>query len=792
LKYILTLLALLTPTLAQAQSWPAVNSPIPAGRTTIGVVGSVATNADLALSSTVDYPKGVWRLDVSVGYGATPLFFVPHTGNCASMVGRQLNTGGCVNTVGGNSWIGIYPGGKRDIMQYNPPLDGTTDASSAINAALADCFTDGGGEIYLGPYRYAVIAADIRVYQKCHLRSNYVPTSTTVADFSTFGGALVVDPARSILVCLGARLSNVLVYKRGMVPATDKRTSLTLIAAMSGTGVKATLCSTTRSDYAHIEDVQILGFDIGIDSGANHPIIRNAWIDARNCLRMGPSVASTLGSKDFTPLDNIECFAYLTNTSAANSDPRAVMATITGVTDNGSGKPRITVDSTTSLLTGDTSVWPASVGGFTGVNTRCDVVVIDATHFECSNVVTTPTSTATLNTGSKVVKLPAANVSIAYNQTVSSAGGLLPVGTRVVSITAPDYDTGAVWVLLDQAAIGTSTTDTLTFTNDAYTSGGAVYIDTWYRAGTGFEFVETDYISCKGCFAFDHKIGFDFDNLQLSHFTNSAVDGIYNSKDPTAIGVRFRSHTAKHNRFTGSYIANGHPVVFGADNRSVSTNIVDVRPFVTEVDVEYIRQPPSGVPLSEAVKGGSVRLRTTSVKELTTPLTVLTLDGVIRANYSGDYDLGDFVWENNSAYRKTTVMPGTRFAGGIAQRQTIMGSTTGTVAAATTNYLGPSGHTTTNAGTAFLLPQNGHLLDLTTANSTAPGGSETQTYTVRQNLTDTTLSCIASNSVSGGRTCNDLTNIVDYTANMRFDVKLVQSATAANSAAQFRFIYQSP
>jgi hypothetical protein len=219
---------------------------------------------------------------------------------------------------------------------------------------------------------------------------------------------------------------------------------------------------------------------------------------------------------------------------------------------------------------------------------------------------------------------------------------------------------------------------------------------------------------------------------------------------------------------------------------------VDTRPFVTEVDVEYIRQPPPGVPLSEAVKGGSVRLRTTSVKELTTPLTVLTLDGVIRANYSGDYDLGDFAWENNSAYRKMNVAPGTRFAGGIAQRQTIMGSTTGTVAAATTNYLGPSGNTTTNAGTAFLLPQSGRFFDLTTANSAAPGGSETQTYTVRQNLTDTALTCTASNAVSGGRTCNDLTNIVDYTANMRFDVKLVQSTGAASSAAQFRFIYQSP
>jgi hypothetical protein len=793
LKYILILIAMLMPVLAQAQGWPAVNSPIPAGRTAIGVVGSVATNADLALASTVDYPKGVWRLDVSAGYGATPLFFTPHTGNCASMVGRQLNTGGCVNTVGGNSWIGVYPGGKRDIMQYNPPLDGTTDASSAINAALADCFTDGGGEVYLGPYRYAVVAADIRIYQKCHLRSNYVPYNTTSADFSTVGGALVVDPARSVRICLGGKLSNVLVYQRGLVRATDKRSSITLVNAMAGVGVKATVCTTTRSDYADIRDVQILGFDTGLELGANHPVVSNVWIDSRKCFYMGPNAeAGTLGTKDFTTINNVECYGYLTNTSGTPADPRTTVATITGVADNGSGKPRLTVDTTSALVTGDTSVWPAAVGGFTGVNTRCDVAIIDATHFECSNLVTTPTSAATLNTGSKVVKLPAANVSIAYNQTVFSAGGLLPVGTRVVAITAPDYDTGAVWVLFDQAATGTSTTDTLTFTNDTYTSGGVVYLDSWYRAGAGFEFNQTDYPSCVSCFVWNHKIGFDFDNLQLAPFTNSAVDGMYLSKDPTAIGVRFRSHTAKFNKFSGSYIANGHPVVFSADNTPWQTGTPDARPWHTEVDVEYIRQPPPGVPLSEAIKGGAVRLRTNTVKELTTPLTILTLDGVTRANYSGDYDLADFAWENNSAYRKTTVVPGTRFSGGIAQRQTIMGSTTGTVAAATTNYLGPSGHTTTNAGTAFLLPQNGHLLDLTTANSTAPGGSETQTYTVRQNLTDTTLSCIASNAVSGGRTCNDLTNIVDYIANTRFDVKLVQSAGAANSAAQFRFIYQSP
>jgi hypothetical protein len=297
------------------------------------------------------------------------------------------------------------------VADHAASTDGVTDAASAINASIADCVTAGGGIVDLGPYRYAVVADDIRISTGCTLRAAYVPFNTTTADFTQAKGALVVDPARSVRVCLGGKLSNVQIYQRGLVPATDKRSSISLIASFAGTLVKATLCGTQRADYADIRDVQILGGAIGLDVGANHPVLSNIWIDATQCLHMGPGAESgTLGSKDFTTINNVECYPYLTYTAGAGpADPRTKVATITAVADNGSGKPRITVDTTAALVTGDTSVWPASVGGFTGVNTRCDVIVIDMTHFECGNIQTAPTSAATLNTGSKVVKLPAFN-----------------------------------------------------------------------------------------------------------------------------------------------------------------------------------------------------------------------------------------------------------------------------------------------------------------------------------------------------------------------------------------------
>lgn len=99
------------------------------------VAPHVATNAALAAATTAQFPNGVWRDDISAGFGAPPLFFAPLTGTCAAN-SLTNDTGYCVDVSGGNSFKAVHPSSGVDARQYGADPTGTVAATAAIQAAI--------------------------------------------------------------------------------------------------------------------------------------------------------------------------------------------------------------------------------------------------------------------------------------------------------------------------------------------------------------------------------------------------------------------------------------------------------------------------------------------------------------------------------------------------------------------------------------------------------------------------------------------------------------------------------
>jgi hypothetical protein len=109
--------------------------PLPQALGVTNAARTVATNADLALSSTIDFPAGIWRLDFAANRNAGPLFFLPQSGTCAAA--SMANDGGsCVDGAGGNSFKAVHAAAGSSFRQWGCAGDGTTDDTACVQAAF--------------------------------------------------------------------------------------------------------------------------------------------------------------------------------------------------------------------------------------------------------------------------------------------------------------------------------------------------------------------------------------------------------------------------------------------------------------------------------------------------------------------------------------------------------------------------------------------------------------------------------------------------------------------------------
>lgn len=110
----------------------------------IGLKAPLASNAELASASTINFPNGIWRNDYAAGFGAAPLFFRPQTTTCVA-AGLANDAGSCVDSLDGKSWLANYPEGRVELDQFG--ATGASDSTSKLQSALTALAARGGGTL---------------------------------------------------------------------------------------------------------------------------------------------------------------------------------------------------------------------------------------------------------------------------------------------------------------------------------------------------------------------------------------------------------------------------------------------------------------------------------------------------------------------------------------------------------------------------------------------------------------------------------------------------------------------
>lgn len=180
---------------------------------------------------------------------------------------------------------------------YLAPVDGTTDATSAIQAAIDSCGA-AGGDIIIPRGVKLLIDNTLTVKPNCHLVGphKYVgsPKDNTSADYGAVGGALILNSTKTITVKGGASVSGVLIYRKGMTfPAADS-------SAFVGTAI------TAGGDDVSVASVMILGFDKGFySSGYQRPRLTDVCIDCINGVEI-------TNCADIAYLTRVHCWPFAT------------------------------------------------------------------------------------------------------------------------------------------------------------------------------------------------------------------------------------------------------------------------------------------------------------------------------------------------------------------------------------------------------------------------------------------------------------------------------------------------
>jgi hypothetical protein len=640
-----------------------------------------------------------------------------------------------------------------DPKDYGADITGVADATAAIQAAQAAALAAGGGEIRIEGMRLKVNSS-LTVVAGCPIIGTYIPHSRSTVDYSTAKSALILAPTATINLGAGAYLQNILLISSTLppLPATVQA-GATMVAGFSTAGTAVTAAGTG----ATLQDVQILGFALGISAQNYHQLSLDrvfldcyAGVDLRH-------------AHDMVTFRAVEIWPFLTASQTWTTQTVA----ITGAADNGNGKPRITAD-TTNLVTGNT-VFITGVGGFTGVNTKCTVGVVDATHFDCTNLVTAPAATGSVTNGSQYIKLSAPDPSISNGQTVTGTG--IPGSTTVSWVSNV---TG--WMRISQKATATNAAVALTFANGAYTSGGTAYLSNDYRAGTGFYFEDNVLLNCVGCFSYGHQIGFDLNGERNDNFIACASDYSSTAQDPTSVGVYMRG-VSRSNSWLGGYIhGQGIPLICNSSDPSPNTFMMP-----------WINQSPAPTPTIELLQGEINITNTYIFNGHSFFAPVFVADAVTFARFS-NCDMtgarGDWTWAGSqkvSAHGSPFSSQG--YTPEKASAIPLTGTSQTTIAANVTTFA-IHGQSTNVAVARESVPSAGVMRNLYVENTVAPGGTETQIVTVQRGGTDTPLTVTLTGAA---RTANTLGTGLEQ-AFIRGDtwvVKIVTSAAAATTTIKF-------
>jgi hypothetical protein len=433
--------------------------------------------------------------------------------------------------------LGFTPGKVFNVANFGAVGDGVTDDTSAFANTLSACGTAGGGQVILGPNRYLINSGNLTVPSRCKVLCQ-APLlgsrgATQPINFATVVFVVLLNPSFTITLNPGSGWQGCAVLN-----STLNFRPVTTRDLLNNTAVFAGTAFSVGGDVS-IDDTSVFGFSLGITGtvlGAPRLRINRMNIDATQCAQFD-------NIHDIPYIWALHCFPFLDNGNN-NSDPSYA---ITGVADNGLGSHlyRVTVSAPTTIQTGD-NVWVTNqiVGANSAVG-RWIATVIDTTHVDLQGS-TTQGATPTGNnvSGSTLLTGLSSMSGIGVGSTVTGTG--VPASTIVLSVL---YTCNCV--IVNKASTSTNTGITFTFADNAYSSGGNLFLAADWRSGIGIEFTNTDRAICIGCYAFNHNIGLHIGTLaQWIMCTGCTLDNA-GMRDPKQIGVLIDS-TAKAASFVDS------------------------------------------------------------------------------------------------------------------------------------------------------------------------------------------------------------------------------------------------
>lgn len=486
-----------------------------------------------------DLRSNIWR-SLGSGYSAN---FRPFTG-VASQWPWQLNADG--------SWVlrrpdavdvtftqsgSSTPETVSAVLGRTYYADQFSSLSQAVTQAASTC-----GIVVLGPYQYT-LTADLVVPQCVKITSPQTPSVSAYQ--SNWGVAkYAIYVPSSYTIRLSGTLENVFVLQSGIFSATSTlRNLVNQVAAFSGNAI------TISADDAVARNVAIGGFGTCITStGYARLVLDHVFGDCLNGIYLD-------NSHDTAKFTSLELWPFTVQGHAYTS----LSLPISAAANNGSGKYRVTVSSTSSLVTGDViGVQTYGLSGAPGLAYYGPVTVVDSTHLDLTNSAIAPSASGTTTNGSTFVSIVTTNLAI--GQTVTGTG--IPGGTTVAEVWANA-------ITLSQAATASGTV-TLSFSNPAYVSGGAIVLDTGLRAGTGLTVSNSESTDCTSCFDYGHQIGvsagtlagwLNLVNYKYDSNCNVAWQNVAVSVGSTAYAVNWNGgYTACVNRVFSGFVGGGQTV----------------------------------------------------------------------------------------------------------------------------------------------------------------------------------------------------------------------------------------
>lgn len=429
------------------------------------------------------------------------------------------------------------------VDDFGAPTNGTSDATTAIQAALNAASSAGGGRVMLGPYRYQISATGLTIPTHVVLMGDFVnPGGQYTGNcYATDNYTLLVNSSGTITLGWASGLWGVEVQNSNYVCPTTLRTGITAQAAMAGTAI------TMAGGDVWLQKLFILGFAQAVSSSGYARIHIDDII--------GDNTAGIYldNSHDTSHIDRVHWWPYITGGQSWSG----TNYTITGVANNGSGLIRITTSVPNAFITGDV-VGVNAVGGLLAANDSWTVTVIDSTHFDLQgSSFVGPTPTGTTASGSAEVSAVSSLAGIVLGQGITGTG--IPGSTTIYAVN----DVTNV-ITLSANATSSNTAETLTTSNPAYTSGGIAYATPSVRNGEGFHISNSEVVEMNGLSDEGHTTSMHLATAAgWTMVTNYAAEGGGYGRSGVGILVDGTSYA---NNITGVYLGS-----FGENVRINST-----------------------------------------------------------------------------------------------------------------------------------------------------------------------------------------------------------------------------